>query len=166
MVSMLELDDLIVPYNSFGGDWNAFIEAIYGYFCEDFIENCPRYKQRDVWLSDHRQDNGKEGTFWHITTNKQPLSPLGSSTIERLPDFKRSERIRWIREIIENATDPNVKRWTETIKGKVRHHLMYKKEFLVVLGELGKNGNYVLITSYCIDNKNREKYLLRFETHK
>lgn len=165
-IKMLELDDRIVSLKTFGGDWVAFNEAIYQYFCEDFIEDCPIYKQKEVWLSDHNKEDGKEGTFWHITTNKQNQSPKGSSTEVRIPDIKRSERIRWIKDIIENSNDPNVKRWVENINGRTRHHLLYKEEFLVVLGEIGKNRNYVLITSYYINENNRKKYLQRFETYR
>ncbi|MDY0151265.1 MAG: hypothetical protein RBS43_03210 [Candidatus Cloacimonas sp.] len=160
---MLDLEDLIVPFSNYKGDWVAYNEAIYSFFYEDFIDEYPKYRMQDVGIKVWTIEDGKAGTFWHITSEEPKHTPRGYQRHGRIPDFKRSERVRWIREIIENPTDPNVKRWIEKIKGQDRHHLWYKDEFLVVLGVHPNYPYYRLVTSFYTQESERYRYQLRFE---
>jgi len=162
---MLELDDLIVPYNSFGGDWEAFNEAIYEYFCENFIEDSPTYKGHEVGIKVWDKDDGKEGTFWHVTSEEPKHTPRGYNRNGRTPDIKRAERIRWIREIIENPTDTSIKRWVEKIQGQDRHHLWYNDEFIVVLSEHPSYPYFRLVTAFYVRDKERDWYEQKFQKY-
>jgi hypothetical protein len=97
-------------FNAYGGDWSRYIEALYQFFCQDFVASKPQFRGRRLGLKRHPVIQGKEATFWHMTSE-------GSTEDERTPDFRRCERIRWPAPIIEHSLAPELKVWAEP-KGK------------------------------------------------
>ena len=63
----LELPELI-ELMAFGGDFNRYLEAVYEMFKNDFIRNRPVFRGIRLGLKKYPTYNGKEATFWHMTS--------------------------------------------------------------------------------------------------
>ena len=94
----------LVLFNDYSGDWNAYLEALYACFRQDFIDTNPVFQGRRLGLKRHPMADGKEATFWHMIQE-------GKAEQERIPDLRRCERIRWPKPIIEHDADPAIKVW-------------------------------------------------------
>jgi len=146
-----------LSYADFNGDWDKFIEAVYQVFKRDFIESRPKCEGIRVVHNGTIEDS-KEKAFWHVTSV--------DTTEGRVPDLRRSERIAWLRPIIENANDTIVKKWYEKRGGENRLHLWLEEcDFLVVL--VSKPRIRILVTSFYIDRDHtRRKLKKKWEQHK
>lgn len=143
-------------FSEYGGDWEHYLDAIYQIFCQDFVDSKPLFRGQRLALKRHPVIEGKEATFWHMTSE-------GSVESERTPDFRRCERIRWPRPIIENEGDPALKIWSEKRGNENRIHLWFEAEaYLVVLAE---RATYTLPwTAFHIEHQHqRDKYTKRWK---
>ena len=155
-------DDWLPPlmeFNDYAGDWNAYLDAIYAAFRKDFVTYKPSFRGRRLGLKRHPEYDGKEATFWHMTSE-------GSVEDERIPDFRRCERIRWPRPLIEHEAESEVLVWTESRGANDdRIHIYLPDErYLVVLAD---RGSYILPwTAFYIEHENgHRKYLQRHARH-
>lgn len=150
------LPDLL-PYEDFGGDWPRFIEAVYGLFHRDFVSSKPLFRGRPVNLKRYPIFEGKEGTFWHVTSE-------GKDESDRLPDLRRCERIRWLRPIIEHPEDPEIKWWINERRGEKRIVLWLEaNEYAVILAD---RGSFVLLwTAYCVTGRRRQQFQKEYEAY-
>ena len=76
----------LVYINQFGGEWDRYIEAVYAYFKVDFIDSRPQFQDKAIKLKRYPLLEGREATFWHITSEGKTKSqrPL-ESTIVSIP---------------------------------------------------------------------------------
>ncbi|KZN15316.1 hypothetical protein [Marinomonas sp. TW1] len=152
------LPDLVL-FNDYDGDWNRYLNAIYTYFKADFVISKPIFRGVRLGLKRYPEYDGKSATFWHMTST-------GDDESERIPDFRRCERIRWPKPIIENDQHSSLKVWAE-LKGKnKRIHIWYEQEgYLVVLDD---RGDYILPwTAFYVEREHeRRKYNKRWERNK
>ena len=133
--------------NSYGGDWHKYVDVLYAIYELDFIRNKFNYNSKRVSTKREPYTNGKDRTFWHIIQKAETNS---GNEDDRTPDFRRCERIRWPKPIIQNHQYVIIKKWQRVkrkIKGtKPRTYLWFNDEYLVVLEERNK---YVLfITAF------------------
>ena len=63
----LELPELI-ELSQYGGNFASYLEAIYEIFVQDFIRNKPSFRGVRLRLKKYPVTDGKEATFWHITS--------------------------------------------------------------------------------------------------
>lgn len=154
----MNLSDLLVQYSDFHGVYEDYIEKLYEYFCSDFIEEMPCFIKHEVDFTGKTKVYGKEATFWKLVTAKGNIIYPGSKVDERVLDIKRSCRIRWIKEIIENYEDESVKVWLETKNNQRRFHLIYNDEFLVVLGQQYAFPHFHIVTAIYVSPSNRDYY--------
>ena len=134
-------------------DWHQYLEAIYQYFCQDFVASKPSFKDKRFALKRHPMVEGKEATFWHIISE-------GEVENERLPDLRRCERIRWPRAIITAHDTKFVKCWKNSRKGDERVILALEDFSYVVI--LADRGDYILLwTAYCVEQEHKRKKLRR-----
>lgn len=155
-------------YDEYGNDWPTYEAAIYEVFWNDFISSYPLFNGVRVSVKHYPKENDKEEAFYHTTCKDYTGGGI------RVPDFRRCERIRWIRAFIENYDcDPllcenceGVKVWNEPYKGKIRVHILLEKEkYLVVLEK--HNEYYLLITAFYLDYEHAlEKQLRRYEQYR
>ena len=125
----------LVLLEDFGGDWNRFLETIYDYFKKDFIDSRPLFRGTRLALKRHPVSQGKEATFWHLTSG-------GQDEATRTPDLRRCERIRWPRPIIEQADAKGLKVWVSIRNKEDRIHIWLEAEDYVVV--LAKRKDYLL----------------------
>jgi len=145
----------LVLHEDYSGNWNAYLEAIYGWFKRDFIDSKAVFGGVVLGLKRLPLTDGKEVTFWHMISE-------GREEENRIPDFRRCERIRWPKPVIEHDADAKVKVWYNKRGREKRICLWVEHEnYLVVLAD---RGNYILPwTAYLVErphqqNKLRKEY--------
>jgi hypothetical protein len=144
----------LVLFNDYGGDWDAYMEAIYAWFTRDFIDSKPVFQGRRLGLKRHPLTNGKEATFWHMISE-------GQEEEKRIPDFRRCERIRWPKPVIEHEADAAVKVWRNKRGREERICLWIEHEnYLVILADHGK---YILPWTAYLVERPHQQYKLRKE---
>ena len=149
----------LVLLQEYNGDWKQYIEAVYDYFKSDFIISKPRFGHRAIRLKRYPLLEGKEATFWHVTSE-------GKTENQRIPDLRRCERIRWPRPIIDHYTNEVIRCWTNERRLERRIVLwFYEQNYVVVLADRKK---YVLLwTTYIVSYKHtREKLWREYEDAK
>ena len=150
-------------------------DFLYSFFHRDFVAN-RTYLNQTIYIDprSNRLDDGKEADFWHLTTRKQEkIIKQGNryiKTIERYPDFRRAERIEWVKQILDNYNHETVKwfYYQETNqKRDIRLYLWaYQDDFVVILQKLGRSSSF-LVTSFYIDNEDKKRdYEQRFNSYK
>lgn len=91
---------------------------------------------------------------------------------ERVPDFRRAERLAWCRAVILNSADPRVLCWQhEEEFGQTREYLWLKEhDYVVILRPWNtrKFGTVWMITTAChLDCSNsKENLQLKYESRK
>jgi len=148
----------LVLLQEYNGDWNQYIEAVYDYFKVDFIDSKPQFQDKTIRLKRYPLLDGKEATFWHITSE-------GKEEDERVPDLRRCERIRWPRPIIEHYNDDSIRCWSN-VRGNARRRnerrivlWFYDEDYVVVLAARGR---YILLwTAYYVSWDHTRKKLLK-----
>jgi len=132
----------LVLLETFYGNWELYLEAIYTFFKQDFIEDKPFFRGVRLALKRRPVIQGKEATFWHLISE-------GIEEENRIPDIRRCERIRWPRPVIENCHDTAIKIWENERKGETRICLwLEQQEYLVIIAR--RNGHFLLWTAYLI----------------
>ncbi|MDP2302556.1 MAG: hypothetical protein Q8N03_09045 [Ignavibacteria bacterium] len=112
MGDKLKLPNLII-LESFNGVFQAYFEAVYEIFKRDFVDSKPVFNKKQLRLKTHPLIDGKEYTFYHFTHS-------GDIENERLPDFRRMERIGWAKPVIEEYNNWGLKIWPQIRNGKDR----------------------------------------------
>lgn len=149
----------LVRFSEYGGDWNSYIEAVYGHFKAAFVDSTPMFLGKRVGLKRHPMLDNKEAVFWHMTSE-------GKEEAERTPDLRRCERVCWLRPTIEHCDDGAVRWWRNKRGGDRRVVLwLFEHDYVVVLAE---RGQYCLLwTAYCVSSEHtRRKLLNEYEGYK
>ncbi len=143
----------LVLFSNYNGNWDVYLEAVYSFFKKDFVDNKPVFKNRRLGLKRHPVIHGKEATFWHMISK-------GDVEEDRIPDFRRCERIRWPRPVIEHSDDPKVKLWVSIKRNENRIHIWLEDEnYVVVLADRKK---YLLPwTAFLVTRDHTRKKLLK-----
>jgi hypothetical protein len=140
-----------VLLQDYSGNWTEYLEALYGFFQQDFAGRVLQFGGVRLVLKRHPIIDGKEATFWHLISE-------GAREADRLPDLRRCERIRWPRPIIENFHDSCIKVWENERKGEARVCLwLEENEYLVVLAL--RRGYVILWTAYPVVEDHRKAKL-------
>jgi hypothetical protein len=141
----------LVTLEEYGGNWENYLEVLYSLFKDDFINNQPSFRGVVLGLKRYPLIKDKEATFWHIISE-------GAEEIERLPDLRRCERIRWPKPVIKNCADIHIKLWENERKGEKRVCLwLEEEEYLVVLAE--RKEFYLLWTAYLVKEGHQKRKL-------
>jgi len=144
----------LVLFENYGGEWDRYLNALYKFFKQDFIDSAPTLEGMKVALKHHPIEKGKEATFWHLISE-------GRSEEDRLPDLRRCERVRWPRPIIEHYDQLPIKFWVNERKGEKRICLWFEsEEYLVVLA---RRRNYVILWTAYLVTKAHTKMKLKKE---
>jgi hypothetical protein len=140
------------------GAWEQTLPRLYQIFNRDFIVGHPRFRNKPVWWNRNIQSGSPyEEGFWHLITKND------QSSGERLPDFRRAERLPWCAPLITNADDPAILSWdSKHVCGKLRTYLWLEDQDFVLILEIQsvRLGNiYRLITAYFIEGDGTRKKL-------
>lgn len=146
----------------FAGDPKRYLEAAYQIFQRDFEHSKPKFGTYKVNLKWMPIFQGKSATFWHMISE-------GKEEADRTPDFRRLERIGWVKPILEafQETKPTEQAklywWIELRGNEQRYHITLTDfSYLVVVV---KRKNFVLPwTAFYVEyGHQRRKYKKRYE---
>ena len=148
-ISVPWLNKILIRYDKSKTE-KEFFNAVYEYFKQDFVDTMPQFNNKNVGLQINPLIDGKEYTFYHVTTE-------GEDEKNRTIDIQRCERIRWIRTIIESGFI-GLKIWPKRIKSKNRIIIWFEEVDYVIVLESRKT-YYSLITAYLVNqNHTRNKF--------
>ena len=145
----------LVKYEQFVSE-NDFYDALYEYFKQDFIYTKPIYQGQELRLKREPYRNGREATFYHITTK-------GADEEHRNLDIPRAERIRWIKPIIE-SDDETLLIWENKRKRDENILIFYEKENFLIILRKRRNG-LIFWTSYYTDECYKKKLLKEYSNY-
>lgn len=136
------------------GEWPATLEKLYNVFRESFKDNITYYKGMRVVYDNRVLEGDKEEGFWHLITEV--------NSGDRIPDYNRAEKLPWIKPIIENSTDSQVKEWDYLEgSGHIRTYLWLENSEYAIILEKGtkrkRKGMVYLITAFPVgESKTRD----------
>lgn len=112
MVERVKLPEIIC-LEDYGGNYHSYMDAVYEVFARDFLNHHPAFGSYVLKLKYNPEFKHRAYTFYHMTHE-------GEKEDERIPDFRRCERIPWARPTIEKAVEFGLKFWEQTRNGKSR----------------------------------------------
>lgn len=158
------LPDLLF-FDDYNNNWDNYQDAIYNTFKADLIDNPPSFEGKIIKIRWQPIEYDKPEAFFHVTC--QDYRKDG----ERFPDFRRCERIRWIKAFILNykcdsslcESCDGVKVWKEPYQNKMRVHILLEEEKYIVVVE--PRATYcLLITAFYFEHDHAlEKKLKHYE---
>ncbi len=92
---------------NYGGNYKAYIDAIYEVFERDFIRHKTCFGLHKLSMKYHPAFQERAYTFYHMTHK-------GEIESEREPDLRRCECMPWARPTIENTEEWDLKFWRQT----------------------------------------------------
>ncbi len=150
-----QLEDLFddLPY---GEPTREQMYKLYGVFLKDIVKNPITINGVKLNFnrnkSKHPICHGKFVGFEHIITRKNKYS--GKRDFDR----ERTNKIHWIKPIIENKNDSRIKYFEKVNnKGFNQQYYWYKeKSYIVIIREL--KSDLLLITAFSVDTMEKSKY--------
>ena len=148
----------IVTLEDYNNDYSRYFNYLYQVFLNE-IKTGLLYQDKIVTVRRHPEFEGKEDSFYHLTC-------VGEGT-DRLPDLRRSERLKWIKASIMDHEEKCSKECFKLyIKNKKVHLLNTADRYLIVLEP--RTDYVLLVTAFYIEhshtlkkkNKEYEKYLM------
>lgn len=144
---------------------HTVFDYLYDFFERDFVTN-ETYLNQGIWINPRsdRKDEGKELDFWHLVTKNQ-RDTRGND--DRYLDTYRAERLPWVKKIIENHNDDEIKLFYFREKNnKVRLYLWaHDQDFVVILQKLGRAETFLVTSFYIMYSKKRRDFDKRFEDY-
>jgi len=152
-MSLYPLPNLIL-LSDYQGNWEIYCDAIYQEFLKKVVYKIT-FLGLPVKCKYLQPINNMHRSFWHIITENKYNSLKDE---DRVPDFRRCERIGWISHIINNANDNNIKCWQNERYGNKNVVLWLESEsYMIVLSK--RKDYYLLTTAYINDEITRRKNL-------
>lgn len=148
----------LILYDDFGGNFKLYFDAVYKVFHNNFVANQPLYQGQRVSAQKHPEVDGIHRTFYHITHE-------GEIENERVPNFRRMERIRFPKFCIENIPTDQILVWEKVVGRDNRIHILNEDEkYLIVLTE--RDGYYLFWTAFYIEqNHTVRKKIKEYEAY-
>jgi len=145
--------------NDYNGDFGAYFNSVYDIFEAHFIKSNPLFMGIRVSAQRLPLVDNIHRTFYHITHE-------GEDENNRTPDFRRMERIRFPKFIIESCPHPDLLIW-ENIRGRDTRILIFNEatSYLIVLTK--RNGYYLFWTAYFVEREHqKKKYIKEYKAYK
>lgn len=166
---------LNAPLNLSQIEATNIIEYLYAIFHRDFVaQKTILANQIYIDPQSHKKDQGKECDFWHLTTRVQKERIwVGNKYVwqegERYTDFRRAERLEWVKQILINHSHQNIKLFyhrENNAKRDIRLYLWaYESDFVVILQKLGRSSSF-MVTSFFVDDEHKKTvYDNRYHTY-
>lgn len=150
----------LLRFEDSNGNWDEYIECLYRQFEADFVHSKPHWPGKRVGHKRHPEQAGKSATFWHLFSE-------GEREAERLPDFRRCERIAWPRPMMDefDAAPPDTTGfrlvWWKERRGSEDRYLLAPSDFSYVV-VVADRGDFVLPwTAYSVEQSHRQDKLRR-----
>jgi len=103
----------LIYLSDYSGNYQSYIDAVYAIFERDLLKSCPKFGSNKLSLKHNPLFQQRSYTFYHLTHK-------GKNESERTPDFRRCERIGWVKPAIEKVEVWQLKFWEQSRNGKSR----------------------------------------------
>jgi len=140
------------------GTWDKIVSDLYAIFDKDFKQGKPKFQHYMVWWN-QRVSSGQhyEEGFYHL------ISRVDKNSGERIPDFRRAERLPWCAPIITYSNDSAVKVWDYLEgQGQLRTYVWLEYgDYCIILEKLRHHVQAVamLVTAFHVDGPSRRRSL-------
>ena len=152
-MDLIDLDDLI---NNLGIEpTDKQIDLLFAAFKKDFIDQSISINglKVKVILKNSKVDGYERfpETFVHLITRK-------SQSNKRVFDRNRANKIHWVRCILENRNEEEIIYFEyPEDNGSIRDYYWYQEgDFLIIMEKI--TPDYLIITSFHIDNRRNKEY--------
>lgn len=98
---------LKICLSDFGGDFSAYMDAVYEVFYNDFARRKVHFGSHELKLKFNPLYQDRAYTFYHITHK-------GQDEANRTPDLRRCECLPWARPTVENCENWSLKFWRQS----------------------------------------------------
>ena len=137
---------------NFSGNWQVYEDELYQIYLDTVVHAGLRFQGVPV-RAQYRPDTRAKGfSFWHLIS--EAPSKDNKNEEDRIPDFDRCARIRWVGWLI-NSMGNNGFSWWENKRGRDTHVVLWAEQhdFAVVLAKRHTQDGpkyYLLKTAYCL----------------
>jgi len=155
---MTTVPDWLPPMLTLSGTWENIVSGLYAIFEKDFKQGKPKFQHYMVWwdqsvLSGQHYEEG----FWHL------ISRYDRSSGDRIPDFRRAERLPWCAPVITRSNDSAINVWDyQENRGKIRTYVWLENwDYCVILEKLRQHVQAVamLVTAFHVDGPSQRRSL-------
>ena len=152
------------------------IDFLYAIFHRDFVASRTLLANK-IYINpkSNQLDDEKERVFWHLTTKNDKqwqYDNNGHRTLVdcgRYPDFGRASKLEWVKQILENHDNAEIKLFyhkESTGEKDIRLYLWaYNYDFVVILQRLGKSQAYLVTSFYITHEGKRKDYEKRYQIY-
>jgi len=155
---MTTVPDWLPPMLTLSGTWDKIVSSLYAIFERDFKQGKPKFQHYMVWW-DQKVLSGQhyEEGFWHL------ISRDDKSSGERIPDFRRAERLPWCAPVITRSNDSAINVWDyQESRGEIRTYVWLENwDYCVILEKLRQHVQAVamLVTAFHVDGPSQRRSL-------
>ncbi len=147
-------------------------EILYLIFCRDIRDSELKYCSYRIWFFPEKED-GKETIFWHLTSREQKKQVIprrmrkyhkevNSDEKTRFPDLRRSERLPWVKPMVEHPGDSELLCWNYLEgDGSIKTYVWLKDLDFVVIMKKYEDESRRLVTSFYVDSEFKKNDLER-----
>ena len=102
---MTKIPNFLPPILDLRGTWEEILERLYAAFCRDFKKGAVHHRGMRIIYDSRVLPDGHdmEEGFWHVVSRKDRDSG------ERLPDYRRAERLPWAQPTMESPERSEIK---------------------------------------------------------
>ena len=141
------------------GEWTITLRRLYELFSNDFITTKRFLDNHEVIWDTRKIDSGYDEGFWHL------ISKTDQHIGDRVPEFRRAERLPWCGPCITNCKDATIKMWDyQEGSGKTRTYLWLENwDYVIVLEKrnIRKQDKAMLITAFFVEGDSTRRNLQR-----
>lgn len=156
---MSNLPSWLPDLASVDGVWDDALTRLYAIFVTDIKDGKPHLNRSQVWWDRTKLEGEKyEEGFWHLVTKDD------DKTGDRLPDFRRAERLPWCRACIDNYSDGAILFWDYKAGKRIETYIWLKDhDYILVFKKLSKSWGtvYFLLSAYYVDGDSSRRTLRR-----
>ena len=155
---MISTPGWLPPTLDLSGTWEHMLSTLYGIFEKDFKQTKPQFQNHPIWW-DNRVLPGQryEEGFWHLISRDEKV--IG----ERIPDFRRAERLPWCAPILINSGEPAVKVWDYRENGgRIRTYVWLElHDYCAILERITRHNHTaaLLVTAFHVDGPSQRRNL-------
>lgn len=135
----------LVVLTDYGNNWEVYLESLYQIYLDEVVNGKLSFRGMPLYVQFRPMTHGKGFGFWHLISE-------GDVEVERTPDLRRCERIRWIPWIISNGESNPAILWWENKRGSNTHIVLWLRteNFVVILAK--RNEYYLLKSAYHLES--------------
>lgn len=163
-MSLMGLKELFEEDELSSGFDEAQIDKFYEKFCEDFLNGSFEVNGKVVKIYPQKSKIKQYAKYCESFVHIISRSYLSSEG--RIYVAQRANRVHWIKPILLGHPCDEIfyYKWVDDQNVCKEHFWFFKKDFMVVLKDIGKNVQ--IVTAFCVDKDEKFKFYERYTDYK